>query len=169
MAELIDYRRPTDADHDAVVQRIDDWAGGRNVRRLVARLWFRDFTSTSWVATREDGRLVGVAIGFMSQDDPAQAMLHLVAVDPRFRHRGIGSELVARFAGDARERRARTLRTTAPADDRPTIRFLETMGFQLIDPPGGQHLYGMPAVADYDAPGDDRAELERSLDAPEGG
>lgn len=169
MAELIDYRRPSDADHDAIVKRIDDWAGGRNVRRLVARLWFRDFTSTSWVATREDGRVVGISIGYLSQDDPTVAMLHFIAVDPRHRHRGIGSELIARVARDARERHARTLRTTAPADDRPTIHFLASVGFQLLVPPDGQHLYGMPAVADYDLSGDDRSELERSLDAPEGG
>ena len=169
MSEIVDYRRPTDADHDAVVRRIDDWAGGRSARRLVSRLWFRDFTSTSWVATREDGRVIGVAIGYVSQDDPSRAVLHLVAVDPQQRHRGIGSELARRFARDVTERAARTIRTTAWADDRPTIRFLEAIGFHLIEPPGGQHLYGMPAVADYDAPGDDRAELQRSLDAPAGG
>jgi ribosomal protein S18 acetylase RimI-like enzyme len=169
MAETVDYRRPTDADHAAVVRRIDDWAGGRSARRLMARLWFRDFTSTSWVATQEDGRVIGVAIGYVSQDDPSLGLLHLVAVDPRHRHRGIGSELAARFVRDVVERKVRTIRTTTWADDRPTIRFLEAIGFHLIEPPDGQHLYGMPAVADYDEPGDDRAELQRSLDAPVGG
>jgi GNAT superfamily N-acetyltransferase len=163
--EEVDYRRPTDADHDAVVRRIDDWAGGRTARQLVARLWFRHFASTSWIATREDGHVVGVAIGFLSQDDPGLAQLHLVAVDPRWRRRGIGTELVARFSRDAVERGAIRVRTTAWADDRPTIRFLEAVGFHLIEPPDGQRLYGTPAVADYDAPGDDRAELERSLQA----
>lgn len=169
MAELVDYRRPTDADHEPVVRRIDDWAGGRAARHLVPRLWFRHFTSTSWVATREDGRVVGVAIGFVSQDDPTVAVLHLVAVDPRWRHRGIGSELAARFSTDAIDRGARLVRTTAWPDDRPTIRFLEAIGFALVEPADGQRLYGTPAVADYDAPGDDRAELERALDAPGGG
>jgi ribosomal protein S18 acetylase RimI-like enzyme len=168
VAELVDYRRPTDADHEPIVRRIDDWAGGRSARRLVARLWFRDFTSTSWLATRGDGRVIGIAIGYLSQDDPRVAMLHLVAVDPRHRRRGIGSELTARFARDAVARQARTLRTTAWADDRPTIRFLEAVGFRLLEPADGQHLYGMPATADYDAPGDDRSELERSLDALSG-
>jgi GNAT superfamily N-acetyltransferase len=168
VAELVDYRRPTDADHEPIVRRIDDWAGGRAARRLVARLWFRDFTATSWIATRENGRPIGIAIGYVSQDDTAVAVLHLVAVDPRHRRRGIGSELAARFARDAADRQARTLRTTAWADDRPTIRFLEAIGFRLIEPPGRQRLYGMPAIADYDAPGDDRSELERSLDSQAG-
>jgi GNAT superfamily N-acetyltransferase len=163
VAEPIDYRRPTDADHAAVVRRIDDWAGGRTARQLLPRFWFRHFTGTSWVAERDDGRVVGVAIGFLSQDDPTVAVLHVVAVDPRDRRTGIGSELAARFVRDAAAGGATTARATAWADDRPTIRFLEAIGFQLVEPPDGQRLWGTPAVADYDAPGDDRAELERSL------
>ena len=155
MAEAIDYRRPIDADHDAVVRRFDDWAGGRTARQLLPRHWFRHFTGTSWIAAREDGRVIGIATGFLSQDDPSLAGLH--------RRRGVGSELVARFVRDAATRGATTVRTTAWADDRPTIRFLEAVGFRLVEPPDRQRLYGMPAVADYDAPGDDRAELERSL------
>ena len=92
-------------------------------------------------------------------------MLHVIAVDPRQRRRGVGSELVARFTRDAATRGATTVRTTAWADDRPTIRFLEAAGFHLVEPPDRQRLYGMPAVADYDGPGDDRAELERSLES----
>jgi ribosomal protein S18 acetylase RimI-like enzyme len=169
VADIVDYRRPTDEDHETIVRRIDDWAGGRHAKYLVARLWFRQFTSTSWVATREGGKLVGVAIGFVSQDEPSRAILHLVAVDPKWRHRGIGSELVARFSRDVVGRGARTVRTTAWPDDRPTIKFLEAIGFHIVEPPDGQRLYGTPATADYDAPGDDRAELERALDAPAGG
>jgi ribosomal protein S18 acetylase RimI-like enzyme len=163
VADPIDYRRPTDADHGAVIRRIDDWAGGRTARQLLPRLWFRYFTGTSWVAAREDGRVVGIAVGYISQDDPTVAVLHVVAIDPRDRRKGIGSELAARFLRDAAAHDATTARTTAWADDRPTIRFLEAIGFHLVEPPGRQRLYGTPAVADYDAPGDDRAELERSL------
>jgi GNAT superfamily N-acetyltransferase len=159
----VTYRRPTDADHGPLVRRIDDWAGGRKARRWLPRLWFRYFTETSWVAARPDGRPVGAAIGFVSPDDPSVAVLHLVAVEPHLRRRGIGSELVERFARDAAERQARTLRTTAWPDDRPTLAFLEAVGFRLIVPPDGQRLYGTPAVSDYDEPDDDRAELERPV------
>jgi hypothetical protein len=61
------------------------------------------------------------------------------------------------------------LKTTAWPDDRPTIAFLRAIGFELIEPPGGQRLYGTPAIAEFDAPGDDRAELERRLDAGDRG
>ena len=154
------FRRPTEPDHDAIVRRIDDWAGGRAARHLLSRLWFRYFTETSWVADRGDGRAVGIAIGFVSQDDPATAALHLVAVDPRNRRRGIGRQLVTRFVDDAVKRGAARVRTTAWPDDHPTIAFLEAVGFDLLAEPGRQRLYGTPAVTDFDVPGDDRAELE---------
>ena len=154
------YRRPTEDDHDLIVRRIDDWAAGRKARQLMPRLWFRHFTGTSWVADRGDGRPIGLAIGFVSADQPTAAVLHLVAVDPRHRRAGIGRELVARVVADALERGAERVITTAWPDDRPTIAFLEAVGFSLLEPPGGQRLYGMPARADFDEPGDDRSELE---------
>ena len=154
------YRRPTEDDHEPVVRRIDDWAGGRPARQLVARLWFRYFTGTSWVADRGDGRPIGIAIGFVGPDDPSLGILHLVAVDPARRREGIGRELVTKTAADAIERGAARIRTTAWPDDRPTLAFLEAVGFALLEGPGGQRLYGTPARADFDEPGDDRAELE---------
>ena len=163
MAPLPEIRRPTEADHDPIVRRIDDWAGGRTARHLLPRLWFRHFAGTSWVADRGDGRPVGVAIGFVSPDDPTIGVLHVIAVDPAHRRRGLGRGLITRYVADATERGATTIATAAWADDRPTIGFLRAVGFELLDPPGRQHLYGMPAVADFDEPGDDRAELELRL------
>ncbi|HEX5013787.1 MAG TPA: GNAT family N-acetyltransferase [Candidatus Limnocylindrales bacterium] len=160
-----DLRRPTDDDHDPIVRRIDDWAGGRTARHLLPRLWFRHFTGTSWVAVRADGRPIGVAIGFVSPDDPATGVLHMIAVEPAQRRQGLGRELFTRCVADAVERGATTMATTAWADDRPTIAFLQSLGFELLEPPGRQRLYGMPAVADYDGPGDDRAELALRLGA----
>jgi hypothetical protein len=154
------FRRPTDEDHDPIVRRIDDWAAGRAARHLLPRFWFRHFTGTSWIADRGDGRPIGLAISFVSPDRPSVGALHVVAVDPADRRRGVGRELVTRCVADAVERGATKIQTSAWADDRPTIAFLQSVGFELLDPPGGQHLYGMPAVADYDQPGDDRAELE---------
>jgi len=162
----VPLRRPVEADHRALAPVVDGWFGGRRVWPLLSRAWFRHFTGTSWVATRPDGRPIGLAIGFVSPDHPTTGHLHVIAVDPAHRRNGLGSELVTRCVADAIERGATTVATVAWADDRPTIGFLQKHGFQLLDPPGGQHLYGMPAIADFDAPGDDRAQLELRVATP---
>ena len=133
------FRGATEDDHDAVVRRIDDWAGGRTARHLLSRLWFRYFTGTSWVADRGDGRAVGIVIGFVSQDDPATAVLHLVAVDPGIAAAASGASSSTRFVADAIQRGAVRIRTTTWPDDHPTIAFLEAVGFGLLAEPGRQH------------------------------
>lgn len=58
-----------------------------------AEQWARDLRSTSKVvlgAHAPDGRLLGIATGEVAVDD---ADVHLVAVDPEHRRRGIGREL----------------------------------------------------------------------------
>ncbi len=37
------------------------------------------------------------------------------------------------------------------------------MGFRVMDGPGAQRLYGTPAYADYDYPGEDRVVFELEL------
>ena len=38
------FRRPTEADHAQVVDVVDEWWGGRKMRALLPRLWFRHFS-----------------------------------------------------------------------------------------------------------------------------
>ena len=79
------FRRPVEADHAAVIARMDGWWPGRRARTFVQRWWFRHATGTSWVAEGEDGRLVGFVLAQPSGDDPAVALVHAIAVNPRFR------------------------------------------------------------------------------------
>ena len=48
------------------------------------------------------GRPIGFAIGYRSPDHPDEAVLHLVAVHPSHRRRGIGRALVDSFLADVR-------------------------------------------------------------------
>ena len=89
--------RPTSR---AIVAVVDDWFGGRRVRHLVVRAWFRHVASTSWLAEDGAGQPIGFLIGYRSQDRPDEAILHLVAVHPSHRRRGIGRALVESFLAD---------------------------------------------------------------------
>ncbi len=161
----IRYRRPVEADHARILAVIDEWWGGRRVRAILPRLWFIDFSGTSWVAEAADGRIVGFLVGYLSPDDPTLAAVHLVGVAPGFRRRGIGRALHEAFAEDARRHGARRVRALAWPAERSSVRFHEALGFWIDDGPGSQRLYGIPSYPNYDGDGADRTILLRSLEA----
>ncbi len=157
------FRRPTEADHRAIVVLVDEWWGGRRIHDLLPRLWFQHFTGTSWLAETEAGRPVGFLVGFISPDDPSIGYVHMIGTDPNLRRRGLGRELYRRFFADVGRRGVLRVRAITWPGNRISVSFHEGLGFAPIDGPGSQNLYGTRAFADYDAPGDDRAIFERLL------
>ena len=156
-------RHPDESDHPAIAAVVDDWFGGRGVAHLAGRSWFRHVGSSSWLALEPSGRVVGFLLGYRSQDHPDEAVVHLVAVDPNARRRGIGRALVEAFVGTARDLGAGVVVAWAWPGEPPSARFFEGVGFRPDDGPGTQNRYGMPAYPDLEAPGDDRIVFRRPV------
>ena len=156
-------RHPAESDHAAIAPIIDEWFAGRRVGHLAGRSWFRHVGSTSWIAEDAAGRPLGILLGYRSQDHPEEAVLHLVAVDPNRRRRGIGRALVGAFAAAAQERGVRELVALAWTGDPPAAAFFRATGFRADAGPGSRNIHGMPAFKDHEAPGDDRIVFRRSV------
>ena len=159
------FRRPTEDDQPTIVSQIDDWFAGRHVRHLLGRTWFRHTASTSWVVERPDGTIVGLLLGQLSQDRPTEAILHLVAVHPSHRRRGIGRALVDSFVADVAAARVETVTAVGWPGEPIATAFFGSLGFQPAAGPGSQNRYGTPAWPDYEAPGEDRVLFVRQLRA----
>ena len=160
------FRRPTEADHVRIVRLVDEWWSGRHLRQLLPRLWFQHFTSSSWIAETEDGRLAGFLVGFVSPDHPDEAYIHLAATNPNMRRRRVGAALYERFFDDARAGGVRRITTVTWPGNRASVEFLRAMGFRVVDGPGTQNIYGVRAFPDYDFDGEDRCVFVRELDEP---
>jgi len=161
-APAYEARHLTDDDLAALDGRIRDWREERPGRGATGRSWFRHFGGTSWVAeATADHRPLGVLLGFRSVDRPAEAVIHLVAVDPAFRRRGIGRYLAERFAADLAGAGATKVTATCRPDDRIALAFFDALGFAPQAGPGSTRLYGVPAFANWDGDGEDRVLLER--------
>lgn len=156
-------RRPTEADYRRVVDVVDEWWGGRPLRRLLPRLWFQHFTGTSWIAEGPEGRLRGFLVAFVSQDDPTTGYIHMVASDPNLRRAGLGRVLYERAFSDLAGHGARRVKAITWPGNRTSIAFHRALGFLVDDGPGTRHIYGTPAYPDYDGAGDDRVVFTRDL------
>ena len=129
------------------------------------RLWLRAFASTSWLAEREDGTLVGFVLAFHSPGRSEEASLVMLAVGPSWRGHGFGRALVDRLADDARAAGRRRIVAVVWPGDPTCLRFLRAVGFVAEAGPGTVRLYGIQAYPDYDGPGEDRAILSLALSA----
>ena len=156
----IRLRAATEADHRLLARLIGEWWGER--RPHVARLWFRHFAGLSWVAEHADGRLVGVAIGARGHDRPGIGMLVLVTVAPWQRQQGVGRTLVDAVGRSLETAGATSFEATLWPGNRVGVRFLEALGFGPA-PEAVDQLYGVPAIADFDGEGEDRAVFVRGL------
>jgi ribosomal protein S18 acetylase RimI-like enzyme len=162
-APAYELRHPREDELAALDARLHDWCETRP-RGESRRTWVRHFAGTSWVAETGEGRPLGLLLGFRSADRPQEAVVHALAVDPAFRRRGIGRDLVERFASDLGEAGATTVTAACRPDDRIAVAFFVALGFAPLAGPGSTLLYGVPAFADWDGPGEDRALLQRAIE-----
>ncbi len=162
-APSLRFRHPTEADHLPLVRVVDEWWGGRRLRQLLPRLWLQHFSGTSWIAEADDGRLAGFLVGFVSQDRPDEAYVHMVAASPNHRRRGVGRALYEQFFAEVRARGVTRVTAITWPGNRASVAFHQAMGFRLLDGPGSQSIYGVPAFSDYDDERDDKAVMVRHL------
>lgn len=156
-------RRPTEDDYGHIVELVDEWWGGRKMRALLPRLWFQHFTGTSWIFEREDGKVAGFVVAFISPDDPTVGYVHMIAADPNRRRDGLGRALYQSVFDDFAARGVRTVKAITWPGNRTSVAFHTAIGFRVDDGPGTQRLYGTPAYADYDGWGEDRVVFSREL------
>jgi ribosomal protein S18 acetylase RimI-like enzyme len=163
-APAYDVRHPTERDLAGLDARLRDWRETRPNRGDPGRTWFRHFGGTSWLAEAgRDHRPLGLLLGFRSADRAAEAVIRLVAVDPEFRRRGIGRDLVERFADQLGATGATVVSATCRPDDRIALAFFGALGFEPQAGPGSSPIFGVPAFADWDGAGEDRVLLARSI------
>jgi GNAT superfamily N-acetyltransferase len=158
-AEGAVLRHANEDDQPRIVGLVDEWFGGRRVRHLAIRAWFRHFGSTSWLAEDEAGRPIGILLGYRSPDRPAEAVVHLVAVRPNRRRHGVGRSLVDAFRRQVEPVGVTAVTALAWPDDPIAIAFFQALGFRPDDGPGSRRLFGVPTFPDREGDGEDRVVL----------
>jgi ribosomal protein S18 acetylase RimI-like enzyme len=156
------FRHPVEDDHRRLVGDVGRWFDGRRPMLLLGRAWFVHFASTSWIAEAQDGRLAAFLTGFMSPDRPGEAVIHLAATNPQLRRMRIGTAIHQAWLADVAVRGADRAVVAIPPEDRIAVLFYRSLGFDA-ERSGAKPIWGVPAFADYDAEGVDRALFRRSI------
>jgi GNAT superfamily N-acetyltransferase len=159
------FRPPVEADHRRLVGEVDHWFG-RPVRARLGRMWFEHFAGTSLVGETLDPRsadpdvlrIAAFVVGFESPDRPGEAVIHLAAVAPEWRRRGFGTVIHERWLADRAATGAVRAIVAIPPDERVAFLFYRSLGFEPVTA-GARPLWGVPAFADHEGDGADRALL----------
>ncbi|MFQ6395910.1 GNAT family N-acetyltransferase [Nocardia sp. KC 131] len=115
------------------------------------------FSSTCRVAL-DGGRVVGIALGFRSQDAPEDLYVQDVMTHPDHRRRGVTRGLVDELREQAWELGCRRLYLTSKPGNSAAHKTWERLGFTNIR--GDSFIDGVSLITDYKGPGQTRAVYE---------
>lgn len=162
-------RRARVSDHRTLVECAHRWWGETRTRSearepslLLPRMLLQYFSGTSLVAEDSTG-VKAFLVGFHSADNEEDAHIHVVAVDPVLRGRGLARGLYMAFFERAAEAGRREVRAVTSPGNTGAIAFHRALGFA---PVGSDHeVEGLPVHRDYDGPGQDRVCFRRRIGA----
>jgi len=131
-------------------------------RNSIYHIFTRFFSTTSFVA--EDGdEVMGFLLGFISQDNPSEAYIHLLCVSPSLRGGGTARQLLESFTVTVRGMGAREIYLITKPSNHRAIRFYLKNGFRPVE--AGKTVDAGPvvALADYNGPGEDMVVFRKSI------
>ena len=154
----------TEEDFPHISENLDGWWGGRNMAPMLPKLWFKDFTSTSFVIRGDDSQPIAFLVGYVSQTDKTKSYVHFIGVDPEYRTDGLGRSLYEAFATKALGLGANRIEAVTSPINATSLRFHESLGFMAKETSGELVL---PTQAsghkDFDGIGEDRVVLVKLL------
>lgn len=148
----------TKADFDQIMLNHSMYWDSDLTFRLHHPIFVNEFGDTAYVMT--DGETIAAYLmGFIAQTGPV-AYVHLVAVHPDYRRRGLAQQLYQHFADAARSRNCTQLKATADPTNDLSIQFHLGLGMEMLGEPNGR---GIKVVRDYLRPGSDRVVFIKSI------
>ena len=131
-------------------------------RNSIYHLFTKFFSSTSFVA-EEDQRIIGFLLGFISQDNPEEAYIHLLCVHPRFRRDGIASKLLKEFIETVKMKNIKRISLITKPINKRAISFYRKHGFKDYDGPETCRSGDVNVFKDYNGEREDMVLFEKSL------
>lgn len=123
-------------------------------RNSIYHIFTKFFKSTSLVAELNSGEMAGFLLGFISQENPEEAYMHLLCVDPKIRGRGIGKALVERFLELASLKGCKKVYLITKPINWKSISFYRNLGFLEEKEGNTINIMGATAIRNYNGMGE---------------
>lgn len=153
-------RHMTKSDFDYLLTVIDDWWGWPTSFKFHP-VYLYQFGNTAFVM-EDNGKVVGFMVGFVSQTDPQEAYIHLVATEPQYRSKGIARALYKRFFAEVFAQGCCRVRAIMMPSNRGSIAFHNHLGFRILEDYAIE-VEGVKAVKNYSGPGQHRVVVIKDL------
>lgn len=150
------------ADFIEVSCKSKEWADLVIERESIYHIMTEHFRNTCFIA-EDRGEMIGYLLGFRSQSDPEEALVHLVHVAPRLRGNGIGRRMFNQFQASVKKLGCTRITTHSRPENNSCNRFYRAMGFETAAGENPVEVNGMPCVKDYNGPGKHRVVWVKNI------
>lgn len=132
-------------------------------RNSIYHLFTKFFNQTSLVIETEDKVTIGFLLGFVSQNNPQDAYIHLLCVIPPWRKKGLAKALVKEFLDFLSKKGCRKVYLITSPGNKKAINFYRAMGFK-VDNNGREIIMdGINTFKDYNGSGEHKVVFTRLL------
>jgi ribosomal protein S18 acetylase RimI-like enzyme len=153
-------RNSCPADHQRIIAVMRDWWGGRDLARMLPKLFLIHFCDTSFIIEKEE-ELIAFLIGFLSPSRAREGYIHFAGVHPNYRGIGLGEFLYHRFFNICKGNHRDTIRACTSPVNKASIEFHKKVGFRILK--GNGEMDGIPVTLDYNGPDDPKVLFEINI------
>lgn len=133
-------------------------------RNSIYHIFTKFFKKTSLVVETKEKIPIGFLLGFISQDNPQDAYIHLLCIIPQYRMKGLAKFLVGEFMDIVSEKGCSKVYLITSPQNKKAINFYQSMGFK-VNNSGGEEVVidGINTFKDYNGPGEHKVIFSRIL------
>jgi ribosomal protein S18 acetylase RimI-like enzyme len=109
------------------------------------------------------GDILAFLLGFISQNDPEEAYIHILCVHPSSRRQGLARVLVQKFSDIVSSRGCKRVYLITSPHNKKSKSFYLSMGFEAFKGNKTIQIEDIDAVEDYNGPGDHKVLFVRNI------
>lgn len=132
-------------------------------RNSIYHIFTKFFRNSSLVVETGDKVVVGFLLGFISQENPQDAYLHLLCIVPEYRGMGLAKSMIGKLLDILGEKGCHRLYLITKPLNRNAIEFYERLGFKADVKGEMIKMNGVDAVKNYNGWGEHMVVFCRTL------